>query len=45
MTECAVELENVNEIELVNNYNYNTLGSETFVGINTAGTTDTKTIV
>lgn len=44
MTECAVELENVNDIELKNNYNYNTLGSDTFAGINIAGTTDTKTI-
>lgn len=39
-TECALHLVNCAEINVTDNYNYNTLGSETFAGINALGETD-----
>ena len=44
MTECAVELINSGNFAIRGNYNYNTLGSETFSGIVTGGLTDPEII-
>ena len=45
LTEAAVELYNVTNISIINNYNYYTLGSLTYSGIIPSGLTKTDTIV
>jgi uncharacterized repeat protein (TIGR02543 family) len=45
LTEAAIELVNVQGISIINNYNYNTIGSLTFSGIIPAGLTKTDSIV
>ena len=44
LTEAAIELVNVQDISITNNYNYYTLGSLTYSGIIPAGLTKTDSI-